>query len=526
MPDSPFRSPVVVDGVLSEERLEEMLELGTEYPELDYKASAELDARGVVELAKDVGAMQVEGGYILIGVDGAGSLTGSMDDVDHRPWDEANLTPKLRRYLPSPLVLRSRPLRKDGHTVVALYVGPHPSGCALFKADGTFTQAGKEVVRFRAGDAFWRDGTRSVRLDQAGLERVHERRLLQAKTRWLDEQREIRSGELEELAKAYASRSVVNAPLGSVSFDLAADELSLAGVEMLRVHDEIALRHLLLGAPARAKRSIERDEIEAELGDLLDKLFCLAATFMIYDLDDAFESVLGTIERVVTLGFEARSSDDFDHATALPPAMKGPRVWFLILERAYALGALAVRREQWAAVRRVVLRRPKGLSDYYGRDWLMQAMTMASRAQHLEERSESGQTKEVSLLARALADTRHLACLNPNEAGDEDLLNSLVQFDFLVSMITVDDSKRLDRLRYPSFARFREDRVFPIMNALAKDPSLRETLLTSEDSFTAEALKTVGELAQRVGFRYSGFWGPSSAAMDFVQSNLEDASPN
>ena len=63
-------SPVVVDGVVSDEKLSELLALQTEYPELDLKATIDLTStRDVVELAKDVGAMQVGGGYIVIGVD-------------------------------------------------------------------------------------------------------------------------------------------------------------------------------------------------------------------------------------------------------------------------------------------------------------------------------------------------------------------------------------------------------------------------------------------------------------------------
>lgn len=59
---SPFTSPVVLDATLSDEKLEELLALKTEYPELDFKAELDLTStEGVVELAKDVGAMQVLG---------------------------------------------------------------------------------------------------------------------------------------------------------------------------------------------------------------------------------------------------------------------------------------------------------------------------------------------------------------------------------------------------------------------------------------------------------------------------------
>jgi hypothetical protein len=56
-----FSSPVLPDGLITEEKLGHLLALGTEYPELDYKGTLDLSirrGRDEVELAKDVGAMQ------------------------------------------------------------------------------------------------------------------------------------------------------------------------------------------------------------------------------------------------------------------------------------------------------------------------------------------------------------------------------------------------------------------------------------------------------------------------------------
>jgi hypothetical protein len=56
-----------------------------------------------VELAKDVGALQVKGGYIVIGVDGRGEPADDMDTAKTSVFDPANLVPKMRRYLEGPL---------------------------------------------------------------------------------------------------------------------------------------------------------------------------------------------------------------------------------------------------------------------------------------------------------------------------------------------------------------------------------------------------------------------------------------
>lgn len=136
---TPAGSPVVLDGILSDEKLAELLALQTEYPELDFKASVDLRGTpGLVELAKDIGAMQVRGGYIIVGVDGHGDPTGDMEGCSPQLFDEANLKAKLVKYLPEPLVIGSRVTERDGHTVVLIWVAPNPLGCAVFAGDGQY----------------------------------------------------------------------------------------------------------------------------------------------------------------------------------------------------------------------------------------------------------------------------------------------------------------------------------------------------------------------------------------------------
>lgn len=154
-----------------------------------------------------------------------------MDGPDTRSFDEANLSAKLRRYLPEPLELRTRVATKDGHTVVIIFVGPHPSGCAVFKADGQYDGGKKKVVVFRKGDIFWRGGTSSVRISQQWLEEVLGRRIENEKEDWLAEQREFRRDEQEQLVTAFDAQRRSRAALGSVNFDLETSELILALLE-------------------------------------------------------------------------------------------------------------------------------------------------------------------------------------------------------------------------------------------------------------------------------------------------------
>jgi hypothetical protein len=113
----------VVDGLVSEERLNELLALQGEYPDLDYKRKLDVRVtKDLVELASHVGAMRVRGGYIVVGADNRGRLTGQMDAVDLRPFDSANLVPKLLKYIAQPLEVHTGIITRDGHRVVVICV--------------------------------------------------------------------------------------------------------------------------------------------------------------------------------------------------------------------------------------------------------------------------------------------------------------------------------------------------------------------------------------------------------------------
>jgi hypothetical protein len=64
---------------LNVDTLERLLNEGGERAELDFKRMCNLsERRDVVELSKDIGAMQIKGGYIVIGADDNGEPTGEV----------------------------------------------------------------------------------------------------------------------------------------------------------------------------------------------------------------------------------------------------------------------------------------------------------------------------------------------------------------------------------------------------------------------------------------------------------------
>ena len=519
------RSPIVHDGVVSDERLVELLALQTEYADLDYKRVVDLANTGAtIEFAKDVGAMQVLGGYVVIGVDDHGNPTGEMDAVNVRAFDEASLRQKILRYLPEPLRLATRVTDQGGHHVVLVYVGAHEDGCAFFKIDGAYERDGRQKVAFRQGDVFWRDGTSSTRMSQAGHRAVVAARVAAAKEEWFTEQRELRRQEQAELQAAYDSRSAAQGPLGTVNFDLPPHELNLAALELVRAGDDIALRHLISAATARARQFVDAGQLDEELGALLDSLICLAATFLEYGQAAWFDRVVEALRTIYSLPLREGDAQRFGYSSRISPDELAPRLWLQLMPRIFALGGLAVRLRDWAAVRTLSLQLPERLM-HYETNWLRHSVTMMSRATHLQEQ-QSNTVVEVSLLNLARTHVGRLDCLRPDglDAEDDDLLTSLAQFDVLSNLVAVADRPDLHfgKTFYPNFARFRQDRVQGVVDALLRDASMRTGLGVEDDAVLAFALDAVGTIAATDGARFPGGFHDwtSGPVGDFIQANL------
>jgi hypothetical protein len=91
---------LTVEPVVSEEKLRVLLAEQHESATLDYKRVADLgDKRTAVELAKDVAAMQVEGGFIVVGADDRGHPTGLVTQPAASLFDEARLRSKLTKWM-------------------------------------------------------------------------------------------------------------------------------------------------------------------------------------------------------------------------------------------------------------------------------------------------------------------------------------------------------------------------------------------------------------------------------------------
>lgn len=146
---------------------------------------------------------------------------------------------------------------------------------------------------------------------------------------------------------------------------------------------------------------------------------------------------------------------------------------------------------------------------------------MASRAQHLQEHRD-GHTVEVNLLSRARNVVEQTDCLRPDGADADAILTSLARFDVLsnIAVLGASDADD-DRVFYPNFAQFRQDRIQPVVDQVLVDHEMRHAIFAGPDEQLARALETIGMGAQDVGRRYDGFmtWEGTPVG-DFIGEQL------
>jgi hypothetical protein len=349
------------------------------------------------------------------------------------------------------------------------------------------------------------------------------------KRKWMAEQAEMNQRERVALGESVDNRKLTEAPLGTVDLTLPIGDLTQAALEFVRRDDEIALRHLSIDALSRARSAIAAGDAE-RLEELIDKLTCLAATFLAYGRNDQFEEMVKLLVGIYGAAFRGEEPMLYGYAGTIGSDKFAPRVWLAIAERVLALGGMAVRQENWDAVRILSVQLPGELErDGYEVTWLRHAVTMASRAGHFQRQDENGKT-DLSLIALARAVAARLACLRPDlgDADDDALLTSIAQFDLLWNTAAVGVNGSPDgKAFYPSFARFRQERIEPVVDRLIRDPGVRAALFPGTDAQLATALDEIGRMASNEAWRYEGFrgWDDRTVVGTFIRENLPSAGP-
>ena len=491
------------DGDISEEKLRQLLGLGGELDDLDFKSHLDLSTtKDRVELVKDLGAFQSypSGGYIVIGVEDSGSLVPAPGTLDPKQFDPANLTQIAHSYLPT-IRLAAATHIIEGTLVALIYVGPpNPPGLAIFVKDGQYVDGGKPKTAFRTGDVFVRRGTRSVRWHPGDLAWVLKP--------WEDQIREDERRRSVSYAQTVSdgnrARDLAAGPLGSLTWRVSSDDFDRALLEVLRAEDRMALRSLMLGMGADGHALLRAAEVD-EMQLLLDRLTAALALCITYEQEETFHEFLAVLASLY-----AAAIDGNGDALPSPDGYFAARLWSIGVA-VEGLGGLAVRLGANWAVRPLTLPGDRLRSAIREPSWIRHALTQAARANLLHTASRSDPDSTVAIGGPVVAVARQLVeripALRPDttvtpfelndapEAGDE-VLNSLVQFDVFWCIIAVANGH--DWNSYPSFAAFFDSRALPAFERLVTDLAFRELLLNGDADKLKPAMLAVVEEAQGI----------------------------
>ncbi|WP_137293537.1 AlbA family DNA-binding domain-containing protein [Nocardioides dongxiaopingii] len=523
--------PFYLDGSVTRDKLMELIGVETELKWLDLKRECDINkSEGKVEIAKDVGAMQIAGGYVLLGVDDDGTVTGLP--VGHaRYFDEATLRSKLDAYLGAGYDLRSKVHQVEtdnGPVDVALvWVAPHPDGCNVFRATGNYANdKGEPKVAFRAGDVYARHGTKSEPWNQDDRAEVNARRDAAARDRWRAESTEEFA---RQLHAATTANSVTNDPSATYTWKLDADGFEAATVELIRRNDDVPLKRMLRSAQAEVRRIVSepigrvRDIANAsttglgaaaadELTTVLDRFTTIAALALDLDRPRYFTMATQALAELYSWSTTDLRVQSSAHGLA-------PLLWLRMAERQYAVGGLAVRLKRWAQVRELVLLDVDGLDEFsVGRTWHRDALTQSSRAGLFDVVRTDGRPFEASLLQFATGVAFRLPVLRPDlpeldpRSPRDPVRVSICTFDLLagiVASVQVDATteRHVFNVSYPNFARFEDNFDKPIAKLIA-DPQVRAELTGNvSDATLARVLALVDQVAQKEAQRYFGWDG-------------------
>ena len=351
----------VVEPVVNEEKLRQLLAEQTESETLDYKDVCDLGwKRDEVELAKDLGAMQRHGGFVVIGADSRGQLTGNVTPAHARNFDEARLRKKLAKYIPEPFTLLSACHTIEGKLVAVIYTGPNPDCFAVFRADGQYRDnSGVDVPVFRQGDVFVRHGSSSERWRQEDIDEIRRCLADREKEEWRREFAE----DLQRMRTGAVAQQLATGPAAGLTWRLDEVLFSSTVVELLRGRDRIPIQLMFQRAVDDAYGILSQADGRSELGTLLDRLSAVTAIGLALRVRWVVQVGVEGLGRIYDLGFRPPETT---RVWAVQPA----ELWLLVLERVYGLGALAVRQMDWRTVRHLALRAPEpdGSRRYY-RTW-------------------------------------------------------------------------------------------------------------------------------------------------------------
>ncbi|MGR0319889.1 AlbA family DNA-binding domain-containing protein [Agromyces sp. ZXT2-3] len=506
---------VVVDARVTREKLLELLEIGAEHEELDYKSTLDLASgkrRDSLEFVKDACALAnlPQGGYLVVGVNDEGEPATEADPINSAHFDSAALLQKVESY-----VDQTFPIVSAVHTITAqngvdwsvavVYVGPPATMFPVpIKKVGEYEdEKGKHTI-LRVGDLFVRDGTRSVRVASRHWPMLLVNHTERIKAEARSDIDNIIDRIVQQLGNAGSSHA-------SVPIDIDMENETFARALMSRPERK-RLNVVLDDARSRLVHATGATALDDAGVNALDKLAIVGATAIRLRRPNVLRDVVQVLRDIYELAphpsvFVVHLTGERDRATAI--------LWREILVRVIALGSLAIRVHDWGAVRSLALVPFEEVEGFGYPSWLRHGLVFAARANVLEGDGEDAESRGGLILSRArqfsistpqVAPDLKLADGPTSEtepAGSDLVLDSACQFDILWCVLAAaDDPADEHTTFYPNAAAFDRRRIDPILEQLSSQPALRDELLPGlSDEAIAVAVANVLKLARSEAVR-------------------------
>lgn len=438
------------DGLVTADRLRDLLALGVEYDDLDFKV--EWDPKGIHlnKFVKTMAAMSSmeKGGYVIVGVDDNGNRVGiDSKSITDKRFDPANLG-KIYKDFTGNSGIRSATHCIDEKYFAIIYIPRSPELFSVMEKDAHQNGGGD---KFKSGDVFVRENTSNMKLSKISASRIVE------KIRHEEREANIKSffGNSPDLNDHKKAISVIN----FISVD-SEDQLNL--LKDRNDYEEIALLgESIINLIFESNDDLDNNKIRNSLSTVLGYL-------LLHD-EDSFESlVLSLSQRYVR---ELGNSENLDYRKS--------RIAFEIISVVEAVGALAVRRKRFDLAG-ILANVQVYVGSYKYSSWLRHGQVMAARARVTNSVTEGMPVGSV-LINKAFEEITIVQGLRPEcqstleyEMMKESLLDSVVSFDFLWCMIAFEASND-ESDYYPSWIFFAPDRIVNFVEDITSDFSKRKS---------------------------------------------------
>lgn len=450
---------IVVDGRTDIEKLRELLAVGAECTELDYKETLDFKKRiDELDFVKDAVSMfnRYPGGYIIVGATDDGKPSTLCTEIDWQQFDGARLTDKIRAYVNAPLTLISALHKVDGHTYCLICMKSPGDGLLVpfAKLGQCADSKGRQKVIFKEGDITRRDGAQNRPIEFA---------------QWS----EILAQHDKSVREDEAKR--INALIDRVTLALGVKGRT---PPLIYGMDD--------GSLAKALAFCFEQGEEAKLGRFVNQL-----ALEIGHTDDAIWNLAAVATNAILYGFDNVAAQAmnalYDYYLSMDRYARGAEDMLLsIVVAIYEIGAAMVLANRWDMILPFVNRQSPANGSYVYASWVRECQVIAVNAGKFKKDTSA------MMISIALDHIKHHEAIIPEYAfGDkqndspsgalaekeESVLNLLCSFDFLYCLCVYVAGEG-QAGAYPACTGYEQKRINSVVvKVFGKDARVRKALL-------------------------------------------------